>query len=95
MAAALDTFAAEPCAGRRVAVLGDMFELGAESAALHEEVRRKALGLGLDKVFFVGRNFGGVPFGEAKAALFAYVKPGDSVLLKASHSMALGRMLEP
>ena len=28
MAVALDTFAAEPCAGRRIAVLGDMFELG-------------------------------------------------------------------
>ena len=49
----------------------------------------------LDKVIFVGRNFGGVSFEEAKSALFAYVEPGDSVLLKASHSMALGRMLEP
>jgi UDP-N-acetylmuramoyl-tripeptide--D-alanyl-D-alanine ligase len=94
MAVALDTFVAEPCAGRRVAVLGDMFELGEESAALHDEVKRKALGMGLDKVIFIGHNFGGVPFEDAKAALFAYVKPGDSVLLKASHSMALGRMLE-
>ena len=32
---------------------------------------------------------------EAKADLFSYVRSGDSVLLKASHGMALGRMLEP
>ena len=43
-----------------------------------------------DKVFF-----GGVSFDEAKADVLSYVRPGDSVLLKASHSMALGRILEP
>ena len=95
MIAALETFAAEPCRGRRVAVLGDMFELGDASADLHGKVKDKALSLGLDKVVFVGENFGGVSFDEAKADLFSYVRSGDSVLLKASHGMALGRMLEP
>ena len=94
MKVALETFAAEPCGGRRVAVLGDMFELGDASEALHADVKRKACGLGLDKVIFVGNNFGGVSFDEAKSELFAYVRPGDSVLLKASHGMALGRILE-
>ena len=94
MIAALETFAAEPCRGRRIAVLGDMFELGEASARLHAEVKSKALALGLDKVIFVGENFGGVPFEEAKSELFSCVRPGDSVLLKASHGMALGRMIE-
>jgi UDP-N-acetylmuramoyl-tripeptide--D-alanyl-D-alanine ligase len=95
MKVALEAFAKEPCSGRRVAVLGDMFELGVESVRFHSEVKRKALDLNLDKVIFVGENFGGVSFEEAKAELFAYVKSGDCVLLKASHAMAFGRMLEP
>jgi len=94
MALALETFAAEPCSGRRVAVLGDMFELGAESAQHHAAVKRRAETLNFDKVIYVGENFGGVSRDEAKAQLFAYVRPGDLVLLKASHGMALNRLLE-
>ena len=50
--------------------------------------------MNFDKVIYVGENFGGVSRDEAKAELFAYVRPGDSVLLKASHGMALNRLLE-
>ena len=94
MMAALKTFAAEPCAGRRVAVLGDMFELGAESERLHAEVRRVAQSLHLDRVIYVGENFGGVSREEAKVEMFGYVRPGDMVLLKASHGMEFHRLLE-
>ena len=94
MIAALKTFAEEPCAGRRVAVLGDMFELGAESGRLHAEVKRIAETMHFDKVIYVGENFGGVSRDEAKAELLAYVRPNDAVLLKASHGMELGRMLD-
>ena len=94
MIAALKTFAEEPCGGRRIAVLGDMFELGGESARLHAEVKRTAEALRFDRVIYVGENFGGVSRDEAKAELFAYVRPGDAVMLKASHGMELGKILE-
>ena len=71
-----------------------LFELGAESAQHHAAVKRRAEALNFDKVIYVGENFGGVSRDEAKAQLFAYVRPGDSVLLKASHGMALNRLLE-
>ena len=54
MIAALETFAAIPCAGRRVAVLGDMFELGDRKEAFHEQVLKRAAELPIDAVFAVG-----------------------------------------
>ena len=105
MIAALETFAAMPCAGRRVAVLGDMFELGAESGAWHARVLARAAELPLDAVFAVGAAMGkaaaaaGRPpcqvadAAAAKAALAAFVRAGDAVLLKASHGMHLEAVL--
>jgi UDP-N-acetylmuramoyl-tripeptide--D-alanyl-D-alanine ligase len=47
MLAALRTLQDLPCKGRRLAVLGDMAELGAHSEAAHEEVGRSAAELEL------------------------------------------------
>ena len=106
MIAALETFAAMPCAGRRVAVLGDMFELGAESGAWHARVLARAAELPLDAVFAVGAAMcaaaaavaGRPPYqaadaAAAKEALAAFVRAGDAVLLKASHGMHLEAVL--
>ena len=56
MAAALENFS-NVAADCKVAMLGDMLELGPESLAEHEAVIRSACSLGLSQVFFVGAEF--------------------------------------
>lgn len=56
MRAALDTVAKCP-AKRRIAVLGDMWELGASAAEAHEEILRHAKQIGFDLIFTSGDNF--------------------------------------
>ncbi len=97
MVAALETFAEIPVSGRRIALLGDMFELGERSAELHSQVGRRAGELHLDELVTVGaESNANIPgtvrcadAAEARAALARIVRPGDAVLLKASHGMHL------
>lgn len=56
MRAALDTLAGMKAPGRRVAVLGDMGELGNLSELAHLELGEYAAGLGLDALVVVGRK---------------------------------------
>ena len=100
MIAAIDTLRGMPCSGRRIAVLGDMFELGPEAPALHRKVFDYAMGIGLDRVFGVGEISSACPchvgIGDVKDLghrLRKVVAPGDLLLLKASHSMNLARFL--
>jgi UDP-N-acetylmuramoyl-tripeptide--D-alanyl-D-alanine ligase len=102
MRAALDDLAAS-APGRRVAVLGDMLELGSDERRFHEDVGAHAARAGVDLLVAVGRRarwiadaFGGA--GEshvvADAAAAAdlvprLVRPGDTVLVKASRGVAL------
>jgi UDP-N-acetylmuramoyl-tripeptide--D-alanyl-D-alanine ligase len=101
MIAALDAFAAMPCEGKRVAVLGDMFELGEESEALHRKVFEHAMSLGIPLVIGVGEMSSRCLCHLAYKSLdrlsckFRFdVSAGDLVLLKASHSMNLGKLIE-
>jgi UDP-N-acetylmuramoyl-tripeptide--D-alanyl-D-alanine ligase len=110
MLAALETLRALPCPGRRVAVLGDMAELGQSSGPAHAEVGRRAAELGLDQLFAIGTRAaelaaaaraGGlrnvVEFPEADGAAQAVndlARPGDVVLVKASRAMRLERITE-
>lgn len=108
--AALDTLKEFPCSGRRIAVLGDMSELGRHSADAHAEVGRRAAELHLDQLFVVGRMAGVMgaaaraagltrvnELGEVETAANAirrFVRDGDVVLLKASRAARLERVGE-
>ena len=54
MHAALEMFGRVAAKGRRVAVLGDMLELGAESERLHQGLGADAAGAGVDALWTVG-----------------------------------------
>lgn len=100
MVAALDAFAATPCDGKRIAVLGDMFELGADSAELHRKVFAHAMALGIPLVIGVGEQSSQClchlvyrDLAALKKKFRVDVSAGDLVLLKASHSMKLGELI--
>ena len=101
MIAALDAFAATPCSGRRIAVLGDMFELGASAAEQHRRVFAHAMALGIPLVIGVGEESSKClchlvykNVAALRKRFRADVSAGDLVLLKASHAMKLGELLD-
>jgi UDP-N-acetylmuramoyl-tripeptide--D-alanyl-D-alanine ligase len=110
MLAALQTLRELPCRGRRVAVLGDMAELGGSSRAAHVEVGRRAAQSRLDQLFAIGRRASQIAEAArarglksvveitdvepAAQAIKEFARPGDVVLVKASRSMRLERITE-
>ncbi len=110
MLAALQTLQDLPCEGRRVAVLGDMAELGTYSEEAHEEVGRRAAELGVGQLFAIGKMAPIMARGargaglkrvlefadveSAAAAVKSFVRRGDVLLLKASRAARLERVAE-
>jgi UDP-N-acetylmuramoyl-tripeptide--D-alanyl-D-alanine ligase len=103
MSAAIEDLAETPAA-RRVAVLGDMLELGPGAAELHREIGSRARAAGLDVLVTVGplaaemaAAFGGeaLSLADARAAAArvpGLVRDGDAVLVKASRGVGLERV---
>jgi UDP-N-acetylmuramoyl-tripeptide--D-alanyl-D-alanine ligase len=100
MRAALEYLADRSEGRRRVAILGDMAELGRTGEEYHREVGEAAAELGVDELLAVGqlaRGYleGGVPghwvanVHEALHEVDDVVRPGDAVLVKASRAMGL------
>ncbi|HEV8151416.1 MAG TPA: UDP-N-acetylmuramoyl-tripeptide--D-alanyl-D-alanine ligase [Solirubrobacteraceae bacterium] len=109
MRAALDDLAAS-APGRRVAVLGDMLELGPDAERFHAEIGAHARETGVDELVAVGplAERIGAAFadggagamhavsdaGEAAALVPGLVRPGDTVLVKASRGVGLETVAE-
>lgn len=101
MRAALDDLAASPASGRRVAVLGDMLELGPEEARFHAEVGEHARATGVDVLVTVGPRAAHMR-GDAAAAdaveatdvVRRLLQPGDTVLVKASRGVGLEAVVD-
>jgi UDP-N-acetylmuramoyl-tripeptide--D-alanyl-D-alanine ligase len=95
MGAALDHLATLP-ANRRLAVLGEMRELGPDAASYHRDVGAHARRLGIDPVIGVGELAAEYAPGtlardadEAAALLDAMLQPQDVVLVKGSRAVGL------
>jgi UDP-N-acetylmuramoyl-tripeptide--D-alanyl-D-alanine ligase len=110
MRAALSTLGLTPRNefARRVAVLGDMLELGPEGPKLHHDLAEFIDGAGVDVVFacgeLMGSLFGALPASrqgiyaktaeELQPKLLGAVGPGDAIMVKGSLGSRMGPLVE-
>ena len=108
MAATLKALGEERDAERRIAVLGPMRELGEHADELHAGLAPAVLAAKVDRLILVNADMqpledaldGGLPVDraadaeEAASRLAAIVRPGDAVLVKASNSIGLAKLVE-
>jgi UDP-N-acetylmuramoyl-tripeptide--D-alanyl-D-alanine ligase len=108
MRAALAHLAATASDRRRVAVLGDMAELGSGAPGFHEEIGREAARQGVEALIAVGELARGYLAGATDVPITSWapdaaagaaeasrvVRPGDCVLVKASRVVGLERVAE-
>ena len=106
MAAALSLLKTAP--GRRIAVLGDMLEMGAGGPAHHAALAGPIAEADVDLVFAVGsqmkalwdvlpsprRGAWGATSAELKARVLAALAPGDTVLVKGSNGSRMSLIIE-
>jgi UDP-N-acetylmuramoyl-tripeptide--D-alanyl-D-alanine ligase len=108
MAATLKSLGEEPGVTRCLAVLGPMRELGEHSDALHAGLAPHVVDAGVEELILIGNEMapladalaGKVPVeraadvDEATEALLRRIRPGDAVLVKASNSIGLAKLVE-
>ena len=108
MAATLKSLGAEKDVHRRIAVLGPMRELGEHGPALHAGLAPAVRDAHVDRLILIGEEMaplagaldGDVDITRADSvedatdALLRLVRPGDAILVKASNSVGLARLVE-
>ncbi|MEX6504773.1 UDP-N-acetylmuramoylalanyl-D-glutamyl-2,6-diaminopimelate--D-alanyl-D-alanine ligase [Jiella sp. M17.18] len=110
MRAALDVLASAETGrgGRRIAVLGDMLELGRHAPELHAGLAEPIVRAGIEKVFLAGEEMKALDDvlasqiscewhennGELLAALLKTIRAGDVVMMKASKSIGFAGLIE-
>lgn len=92
--------------GKKLAVLGDMGELGAVSENAHREIGRLCAALGLDHVVAIGPKSAAIAacagaccqhfdmIEEAMPTIHRLFVPGTTALVKASHAMEFGKIVK-
>ena len=94
--------------GRRIAVLGDMLELGESAPALHAELAGPLEAAGVDRAFLKGEEMKALDdvldgrvarewhesVDELRESLLTYVRSGDVVLVKASKSIGFAKLVD-
>jgi UDP-N-acetylmuramoyl-tripeptide--D-alanyl-D-alanine ligase len=108
MAATLKTFGALSVAGRRIAVLGAMRELGESSPDFHAALAGPVRAAGTDLAILVGDEMGALAKALGEKVRLAHVPdtataidlarreagPGDAILVKGSNSIGLAALVE-
>lgn len=95
--------------GRKVAILGDMFELGAGEVEMHRQVGETAKSLGIDVVVCIGELAKNIYYGASEGnssalhfktkeefftGMDSILEKGDTVLIKASNGMKFKEIVE-
>jgi len=96
MAAALKVLAHLP--GRKIAVLGDMLELGSISKAAHHRIVKLSHDLKIDKLFTLGRLWpkSSAPENDQKTLkkkLKKFIRPRDIILVKGSRGLKMENLV--
>jgi UDP-N-acetylmuramoyl-tripeptide--D-alanyl-D-alanine ligase len=109
MGAALDVFAGQAAPdGRKLVILGDMLELGAQSPALHASLKPAVTESGADRIYLVGPAMAALAEALGPGAVAAHTQTaaemaeivlndlayGDAVMIKGSNGVGLTKIVD-